>query len=210
MQVDTPFGQRLRHRRMRPQVVKLLDHVLTHHVVHPCPVRCVRTGQTDPPGAAGMFEPLFDGGHVVQALAGGHGRHGPAIGMATDHDVAHLEPRHRVFDAGGHAAWLHRVGRDDIAGVADHEQLPGLALCQQRRHDAAVRTRDEQRLGILLRGQVLEQRRPLREFFPLELQNALDQIFHADAPIVTGWLQHGGEQLLGQRPVYYPRHWQHQ
>ncbi len=119
-------------------VGKLGDHVFAHHgldlglraemvagfVYHSCGI--------------GVAQPAGHCGHVVQAFAGGDGRHGTAIGMAADDDVGNLQGRHGVFHRGRYASRLGAVGRHDVACIADDEQVSGFTLGDQLRHQAAV------------------------------------------------------------------------
>ena len=80
--------------------------------------------------------------------------------MAADDNIFDAKRSNRVFDAGRAAAQRLAVGRNDIACVPYHEDIAGLALCQELRRDAAIGTGDENRERCLRFAELPEQLRP--------------------------------------------------
>ena len=105
-------------------------------------------------------------------------RHRAAAGVAADDDVRHLELDDGELDRGRDAADEAVVLRHDVAGVAQHEQLPGLGLRQQKRIDPRVAARDHHRLRRLAGGELGESLAILRIDVALKGANAGDDVVH--------------------------------
>src|SRR5262249_2588228 len=85
----------------------------------------------------------------------------------------------------GLAAVAGPVRRDDVAGVAQDEQLAGIGLGDQVRVDARVGAGDEQDLRALFAGQAFKQFTLAAEDGRLEVMNSLHELLH-DNPLGKG------------------------
>lgn len=159
-------------RGMCPDVGQLGDDVPADHSLQSLLRRSVGAGGVNGLRGVSMGKPAGDGRQVDQARVVRDGSHRSAVRMATDDDVRDAQNGDRVFDCRGDAAGSRAVGRHDIAGVADHEQVAGFPLGQQFRDDPAVRAGNEHSSGVLGGGQILEESRALWKGFPLEFQKA--------------------------------------
>ena len=93
--------------------------------------------------------PFLDGRQVLYLFRVQKGFHDTAIGMAADNDVRDFQYRHRVLDGRGTAALHGPIGRDQVSGISQNEQLARLGLGHECRIDARVRTGDEEGSGFL-------------------------------------------------------------
>ena len=105
-------------------------------------------------------------------------RHRAAAGVAADDDVRHLELDDGELDRGRDAAHEAVVLRHDVAGVAEHEQLAGLGLHQEKRIDPRVAAGDDHRVRRLAGGELGEALAVLRVHVALKGANAGDDVVH--------------------------------
>jgi len=98
--------------------------------------------------------------------------------MTADHHVGDAQHRHRVFDGRRHAAWLRSIGRHDVTGIANDEEIAGVLLREQLGHDTAIRTGDEQGFRTLSVGKPAEQFRAIGKNLALKAQEAFDDFLH--------------------------------
>ncbi len=115
---------------------------------------------------------------MIQTLTGGNCRHCAAVGVTTDHNIGDPEGGNGVLHGGGNTARLGAVRRDNISGVADHEQIAGFALSDQLRHQPTVGAGNKQRPRALLGGEIPKQRDALGKRLLLELQKTVNDRFH--------------------------------
>src|SRR5262249_2311909 len=102
--------------------------------------------------------------------------------VAADDDVPHLEHADRVLDRRRLAAGGRAVRGDDVAGVAEDEQVARLGLGDEVGVDARVGAGDEQGEGVpLLTAQRLERRALLAERGGLEPADTLNDLAHGFA-----------------------------
>jgi hypothetical protein len=136
-------------------------------------------------GGMAVAQPGGDIGHAFEQFGIHQRLHRAAVGMTADDDVAHAEREHGIFDGRRHAAILRRERRDDIAGIAAHEQVAGLGLHDQLGDDAAVGTGDDQGLGALPVDRELGIEVVAGKYALFEIENASDQIVHGRC---SSWL----------------------
>ena len=104
-------------------------------------------------GGFHVTQPAACLGQVLKVLPVERSLHGPAIRMAAQNSVGHLEDFHRVLDGGGGA--IHVVGSDGnhVARVARNKQIAGTGAEDEIGHDARVGAGDKQPLRRLAFGQ---------------------------------------------------------
>jgi len=122
-----------------------------------------------------MLDPVRDGRHPIELVLAQDRFHGPAIGMAANHDILDAERRYGIFDAGRNASCRWTVGWNNVSGIAHHENLARLALGKNLRRDAGVGARDEHRKWCLMRSRTPAGHKTVHAvYFGLEAQRALD------------------------------------
>ena len=106
----------------------------------------------------GVFEPAGDGGHAGGGGGVEQGRHGAAVGVAADGEVARPKGGDGELDDGADAAKHLAVGRNHVADVAGNEDLAGAGAGDLVGIDAGVGAGDEEGVGALgrVRGSAVE------------------------------------------------------
>jgi len=113
-------------------------------------------GLHDAAGGFGVLLPVGDGWHFGDGGRVEHPFHGPAVRMAANDDVANLQGHDGEFDRGNLAAAGGAVSRDQVAGVAEDEEIAGAGVGNEVGIDAGVGAGDEERLRLLATGELLE------------------------------------------------------
>jgi hypothetical protein len=98
--------------------------------------------------------------------------------MSADDDVADAQYGDGVFDAGRHRVGTRAVGRHEIAGGPNDEQLARFAAGDQFRYNPSVGTADEQGARRVVGGQLREQTRLHRVDVLFEVPDALGDARH--------------------------------
>ncbi|CAG9232488.1 hypothetical protein PSP6_60103 [Paraburkholderia tropica] len=176
LQLELALRHASRDRRVRAQMGELQPHVFLDQRLHD--LVFVETARLH--DAARRFRVTQPGLHRRHAGGGfgaqGEALHRAAIGVAAQHDLAHVQREHREFDHGGHAAEHFAVGGHDVADVAADEQLAGAHLRDHLRRDARVGAGDEQRVRRLAVREAAEQLLVAREHVVTELVHAVEQV----------------------------------
>ena len=103
---------------------------------------------------------------------------GPAVGVAAHDDVRHAEDLDRVLDRGRGPAG-HRHVRNDVAHVANDEEIAGLGARDEIGDDARVRAGDEERLRVLAAlGEAAKERAVGRKVLRVKRVDPIDQLVH--------------------------------
>src|SRR5690242_13584942 len=99
--------------------------------------------------------------------------------MATDDNVADVQRFQSIFDGRPYTAvtWCAMEG-NLIAYRSAHKQIARPALRNKGGHNARIRTGNKQGLRILPRSQLAKQILLARKDVMLEMEEAVDQIFH--------------------------------
>jgi hypothetical protein len=95
--------------------------------------------------------------------------------MAADHNIGDAQGNNGIFDSRGNAARLWPERGHDIPRVTNDKELSRFLLGHQFRYQAAVRTGDKQRFGILLEA-ATEELFTLREDLFLEVEETLNDM----------------------------------
>ena len=98
--------------------------------------------------------------------------------MATNNDVLDSEHIHCVFDRRGFAAVDGSIGRDDVAGVSQYEELTRFRLSEQIGVYAGIRASDEQSQWMLTVHQMFKQPLLGTENAILKLVNTFNEFLH--------------------------------
>jgi hypothetical protein len=83
--------------------------------------------------------------------------HRPAVGMAADDDLFDVEGADGIFDRRTFAPIGGPKGRNNIACVADDEQIPRLSLGDQIGINPRIRAGDHQHLRRLTIGELFKE-----------------------------------------------------
>jgi hypothetical protein len=139
------------------EVVELGEDVFLDHDFVALGVGEVGVAESDAAGAFGMVEPGADDGHLGDGIGVHGGVHGAAVGVAAEDDVFDAEDHDGVFDGGGDAAHGFAVGGDDVAGVADGEEVTGFRVGDHVGDDARIGAGDEEGAGELAGDEFVEE-----------------------------------------------------
>src|SRR5205085_4487835 len=126
----------------------------------------------------GVGQPLGDGRKIRNLRRIEQAFDGAAVRVTADDDVLDAESCDGELDRGRFAASLTGMGRNDVAGVPEDEQVAGLRLREKVRVDAGIGAGDEERLGVLSVSERLEQSLERTEVFFLKLVDTLNQFLH--------------------------------
>ena len=158
VQSKVTAGESRSHGRMRPQMLHLNQHVLFDRRGQPRAI----AGQMsvvlfdDPCSCVGMAQPGLDRVEAVRLFRMQDRLHGSTVGMATDDDIPDVQDTDRIFNGGSLSSVHDPVSRNDVAGVAQDEQLPRICLRQQAWIDALIRAGNTDRFGLLTLSQALK------------------------------------------------------
>ena len=152
--MEAPVPGRRKDDGIGPQVLHLEEDVLLGGDLEPFlprQFRVVRRDHRHRP--VPVPQPLTDvggGGERIPILVERLDR--PAVGVAADDDVPHLQVLHGVLHRRRHPRGIHealRIRRDEVPDVPDDEEVPRLPVGDRRGIDPGVGAGDEQRLGEL-------------------------------------------------------------
>ncbi len=121
VQIHAPLLERERHRWMRAQIRQLRNHVFTHKAVKFRARRVELMCRVDCFGGVRVAKPISDSWQMIQTRTARNCTHRTAVRVAAYYDVLHLKHGDRIFNGGRDAAGFWTIGRNDVAGIADHE-----------------------------------------------------------------------------------------
>src|SRR6185437_3867678 len=75
--------------------------------------------------------------------------HSTATGMTADDNVRNAEDSYGIFNAGGNSTGSDSIWRNNVAGIANYEQISRPLLHEELGDDAGVRAADKQGLRTL-------------------------------------------------------------
>jgi hypothetical protein len=160
------------------EVLDLNEHIFANgRRKKPMPFQVAVILADDSPYVLGVVEPAADGRQPSDLSRVKQPPDGTAMRVATDDDVADAKAVHGILDRRffprGDAA-----GRDDVAGVAEHEQVARFGLGQEARIDARIGAGDEERVRVLAACQSLELTASNLEDAPMEPLDSVQYFFH--------------------------------
>lgn len=169
------------HELERTQVLELDQHVLLNRGGYPPFDVKVTIALVDELGDSRRFgEPAGDERQPRHPLRVENRLDRPAVRVAADDDVAHVQHLDGVFDRRRYTAQHASVERrDDVAHVSHDEELTGRGRRDEIGNDARVTARDEERLRALSRlGQLLEKTAIRGEIVRPEVVNPCRELLH--------------------------------